>query len=216
MPVTGASASRATSSSRWPRRPISSATTRSGPRRPTAPMPQPCWPGSPRTPSKAKIASGIFQMPARTPAMTAMTAATLDNISGGRFVLGLGISGPQVVEGWHGQPFDRPLERTREYVEIVRKALARETLTYDGEFYKLPRPGGPGQAAEADHPARAGPDPDLPRGDRAQEHGARRRDRRRLAADDLRPRPHRRVQACAWRRALASQGGRSTTSTSRR
>ncbi len=94
---------------------------------------------------KAKVASGIFQMPARTPAMTAMTAATLDNISVGRFVLGLGISGPQVVEGWHGQPFDRPLKRTREYVEIVRKALARETLSYDGEIYKLPRPGGPGK-----------------------------------------------------------------------
>ena len=94
---------------------------------------------------RAKIASGIFQMPARTPAMTAMTAATLDNISGGRFMLGLGISGPQVVEGWHGQPFDKPIRRSREYVEIVRKALARETLTYDGEFYKLPRPGGPGK-----------------------------------------------------------------------
>jgi F420-dependent oxidoreductase-like protein len=94
---------------------------------------------------KAKIASGIFQMPARTPAMTAMTAATLDNISGGRMVLGLGISGPQVVEGWHGQPFDKPLKRTREYVAVVRKALARETLTYDGEFYALPRPGGPGK-----------------------------------------------------------------------
>jgi F420-dependent oxidoreductase-like protein len=94
---------------------------------------------------RAKIASGIFQMPARTPAMTAMTAATLDNISNGRFILGLGISGPQVVEGWHGQPFDKPLARSREYVEIVRKALARETLTYDGEFYKLPRPGGPGK-----------------------------------------------------------------------
>jgi F420-dependent oxidoreductase-like protein len=93
----------------------------------------------------AKIASGIFQMPARTPAMTAMTAATLDNISGGRFILGLGISGPQVVEGWHGQPFDKPLARTREYVEIVRKALSRETLTYQGEFYTLPRPGGPGK-----------------------------------------------------------------------
>ena len=66
---------------------------------------------------RAKLASGIFQMPARTPAMTAMTAATLDNISGGRFKLGLGISGPQVVEGWHGQPFDRPLARTREYVD---------------------------------------------------------------------------------------------------
>jgi F420-dependent oxidoreductase-like protein len=95
--------------------------------------------------SRIRIASGIFQMPARTPTMTAMTAATLDNISGGRFVLGLGISGPQVVEGWHGQPFDRPLRRTREYVDIVRKALARETVTYDGEIYKLPRPGGPGK-----------------------------------------------------------------------
>jgi F420-dependent oxidoreductase-like protein len=94
---------------------------------------------------KAKVASGIFQMPARTPAMTAMTAATLDNISGGRFILGLGISGPQVVEGWHGQPFDKPVRRSREYVAIVRKALARETLTYDGEFYTLPRPGGPGK-----------------------------------------------------------------------
>jgi F420-dependent oxidoreductase-like protein len=95
--------------------------------------------------SRIRIASGIFQMPARTPTMTAMTAATLDNISGGRFVLGLGISGPQVVEGWHGQPFDRPLRRTREYVDIVRKALARETVTYDGEIYKLPRPGGRGK-----------------------------------------------------------------------
>src|SRR5438093_7174073 len=94
---------------------------------------------------RAKVASGIFQMPARTPAMTAMTAATLDNISGGRFVLGLGISGPQVVEGWHGQPFEKPIRRSREYVEIVRRALTRETLTYDGEFYKLPRPGGPGK-----------------------------------------------------------------------
>ena len=95
--------------------------------------------------SNIRIASGIFQMPARTPTMTAMTAATLDNISGGRFVLGLGISGPQVVEGWHGQPFDRPLRRTREYVDIVRKAIARETVTYDGEIYQLPRPGGPGK-----------------------------------------------------------------------
>jgi F420-dependent oxidoreductase-like protein len=95
--------------------------------------------------TSAKIASGIFQMPARTPAMTAMTAATLDNISAGRFVLGLGISGPQVVEGWHGQPFEKPLRRTREYVSIVRKALSRETLTYEGEFYTLPLPDGPGK-----------------------------------------------------------------------
>jgi F420-dependent oxidoreductase-like protein len=94
---------------------------------------------------KARIASGIFQMPARTPAMTAMTAATLDNISGGRMVLGLGMSGPQVVEGWHGQPFNHQLQRTREYVAVVRKALARETLKHEGEFYGLPRPGGPGK-----------------------------------------------------------------------
>jgi F420-dependent oxidoreductase-like protein len=93
----------------------------------------------------ARIASGIFQMPARTPAMTAMTAATLDNISDGRLVLGLGMSGPQVVEGWHGQAFDNQLQRTREYIAIVRKALDRETVTYDGEFYSLPRPGGPGK-----------------------------------------------------------------------
>ena len=94
---------------------------------------------------QAKIASGIFQMPARTPAMTAMTAATIDNISGGRMVLGLGMSGPQVVEGWHGQPFDHQLQRTREYVAVVRKALARETLMHEGEFYGVPRPGGPGK-----------------------------------------------------------------------
>jgi F420-dependent oxidoreductase-like protein len=93
----------------------------------------------------AKIASGIFQMPARTPAMTAMTAATIDNISSGRMVLGLGMSGPQVVEGWHGQPFDHQLQRTREYIGVVRKALARETVTFDGEYYSLPRPGGPGK-----------------------------------------------------------------------
>jgi F420-dependent oxidoreductase-like protein len=92
------------------------------------------------------LGSAIFQMPARTPAMTAMTAATLDNISGGRFRLGLGLSGPQVAEGWHGQPFDKPLRRTREYVEIVRSALAKERVTYDGEIYQLPRPGGPGKA----------------------------------------------------------------------
>jgi F420-dependent oxidoreductase-like protein len=94
---------------------------------------------------RVRIGSGIFQIPARTPTMTAMTAATLDNISGGRMLLGLGVSGPQVTEGWHGQSFDRPLKRTREYVAIVRKALARETVTFQGELYTLPRPGGPGK-----------------------------------------------------------------------
>src|SRR5256714_7348442 len=95
---------------------------------------------------RIKIGSAIFQMPARSPAMTAMTAATLDEISGGRMILGIGPSGPQVAEGWHGQPFAKQLQRTREYVEILRKALARERLEYDGEIYRLPLPDGQGKA----------------------------------------------------------------------
>jgi F420-dependent oxidoreductase-like protein len=95
---------------------------------------------------RVKIGSAIFQMPARTPAMTAMTAATLDQLSNGRMLLGIGSSGPQVAEGWHGQPFAQQLQRTREYVEILRKALARERLEYDGELYTLPLPNGPGKA----------------------------------------------------------------------
>jgi F420-dependent oxidoreductase-like protein len=95
---------------------------------------------------RIKIGSAIFQMPARSPAMTAMTAATLDNLSGGRLLLGIGSSGPQVAEGWHGQRFARQLQRTREYVAIVRKALARERLEYEGEEYTLPLPDGPGKA----------------------------------------------------------------------
>ena len=95
---------------------------------------------------RIKIGSAIFQMPARSPAMTAMTAATLDQLSDGRMLLGIGTSGPQVAEGWHGQRFGKQLQRTREYVEIVRKALARERLEFDGETYKLPLPDGPGKA----------------------------------------------------------------------
>src|SRR3954469_18028159 len=95
---------------------------------------------------RIRVGSAIFQMPARTPAMTAMTAATLDHLSNGRMILGIGSSGPQVAEGWHGQPFPRQLRRTREYVEILRKALARERLEYDGEIYPLPLPDGPGKA----------------------------------------------------------------------
>ena len=87
--------------------------------------------------------------------MTAMTAATLDTLSGGRFRLGLGVSGPQVSEGWHGVRFDKPLARTREYVEIVRMALARETVRYEGKFWTLPLPDGPGKALRLTvHPAR--------------------------------------------------------------
>jgi F420-dependent oxidoreductase-like protein len=92
------------------------------------------------------LGSAIFQMPARTAAMTAMTAATLDQLSDGRFRLGLGPSGPQVSEGWHGVRFARQLRRTREYVEVVRKALARERLEYHGETIELPLPDGPGKA----------------------------------------------------------------------
>ena len=95
---------------------------------------------------RIRIGSAIFQMPGRSPAMTAMTAATLDNLSNGRMLLGIGSSGPQVAEGWHGQRFARQIQRTREYVEIVRKALARERLEYQGETYTLPLPDGPGKA----------------------------------------------------------------------
>lgn len=90
--------------------------------------------------------SAIMQIPARTPAMTAMTAATLDRITGGKFHLGLGVSGPQVSEGWHGVRFDDPLGRTREYVEIIRAAFARKNVVHDGRHFQLPLPGGPGKS----------------------------------------------------------------------
>jgi F420-dependent oxidoreductase-like protein len=93
------------------------------------------------TTSTIKVGSAIFQIPARTPANTAMTAATIDLMSGGRFLLGLGVSGPQVVEGWHGEPWGKPLGKTREYVEIVRTVLRRETLEHDGEHYQVPYAG---------------------------------------------------------------------------
>jgi F420-dependent oxidoreductase-like protein len=96
--------------------------------------------------SRIRLGSAIFQMPGRSAAMTAMTAATLDQLSGGRMILGIGSSGPQVAEGWHGQRFGRQLQRTREYVEVVRKALARERLEYRGETLELPLPDGPGKA----------------------------------------------------------------------
>jgi F420-dependent oxidoreductase-like protein len=95
--------------------------------------------------SRLTLGTNIVQMAARTPTATAMSAMTLDHLSGGRFVLGLGASGPQVVEGWYGQPYPRPLARTREYVEIVRKVVAREEpVTVDGDFFQLPLKGGTG------------------------------------------------------------------------
>jgi F420-dependent oxidoreductase-like protein len=96
--------------------------------------------------STIRLGSGIFQMPGRSPAMTAMTAATIDQLSGGRMILGIGSSGPQVAEGWHGQRFAQQLQRTREYVAVVRKALARERLEFHGETLELPLPDGPGKA----------------------------------------------------------------------
>jgi len=92
-----------------------------------------------------RLGSAIFQMPGRSPAMTAMTAASIDQLSGGRMLLGIGSSGPQVAEGWHGQRFARQLQRTREYIEVVRMALARERVEYHGETIQLPLPGGPGK-----------------------------------------------------------------------
>jgi F420-dependent oxidoreductase-like protein len=95
--------------------------------------------------SRIKLGSAIFQIPARSAAMTAMTAATIDLLSDGRMLLGLGTSGPQVAEGWHGQRFGRQLQRTREYVAVLRLALARERVEFHGETIELPLPDGPGK-----------------------------------------------------------------------
>lgn len=92
------------------------------------------------------LGSAVMQIPGRTPAMTAMTAASLDRLSGGRFRLGLGVSGPQVSEGWHGVRFGKPLGRTREYIEVVRAALGGSVVEYHGEHHTLPLPDGPGKA----------------------------------------------------------------------
>ena len=112
--------------------------------------------------SRMRLGTAIMQIAARAPAASAMAAITLDQLSQGRFVMGLGASGPQVVEGWYGQPYPKPLARTREYVEVVRKVIARqEPLAYDGEFYQLPYRGGTqlGKALKSTvHPLRA----DLP------------------------------------------------------
>lgn len=112
--------------------------------------------------SRIKLGTGIVQISARTPAATAMQAITLDHLTRGRLILGLGVSGPQVVEGWYGQPFPKPLARTREYVSIIRTILAREQpVTSDGPHYPMPYPGGMGLGRPLriiTHPLRA----DLP------------------------------------------------------
>jgi F420-dependent oxidoreductase-like protein len=102
--------------------------------------------------SRIGLGSGVMQVGARTPAMVAMTAATMRSLSGGRFILGLGASGPQVVEGWHGVPFDHPVQRIRETIEIVRAVLRGERLEYQGKVYRLPLPDGPGRALRSSAP----------------------------------------------------------------
>ena len=108
--------------------------------------------------SRIRLGTGIMQIGARTPAMIAMTALTMATLSQDRFILGLGVSGPQVMEGWHGVRFARPLQRTREVIDIVRMIAHGERLNYHGEIYQLPLPGGEGKSLIAD----AQPRPNLP------------------------------------------------------
>ena len=108
--------------------------------------------------NRIKLGTGIMQISARTPAMTAMTALSMARLSSDRFCLGLGVSGPQVVEGLHGAPFANPLRRLREYVAIVRQGIAGERITFHGDHYVLPRPGGEGKALRLSMP----PKPDIP------------------------------------------------------
>jgi F420-dependent oxidoreductase-like protein len=119
------------------------------------------WAGDALTPlaflaartSTIRLATGIAQLGARTPAMLAMSALSMQALSGGRFVLGIGASGPQVMEGWHGVAFDRPVRRTRETIEIIRTVSSGERLAYDGDVYTLPLPGGEGRAIRSLMPA---------------------------------------------------------------
>ncbi len=102
-----------------------------------------CWIGARTT--RIKLGTGIMQIAARTPACVAMTASTIDHLSGGRLILGIGVSGPQVVEGWYGQPFPKPMARTREFVALLRQMLRREgPVTFKGQHYQLPLEGGTG------------------------------------------------------------------------
>jgi F420-dependent oxidoreductase-like protein len=108
--------------------------------------------------SRIRLGTGIMQAGTRTPALIAMTAMSLAAMSGGRFILGLGVSGPQVIEGWHGIRFERPVQRLRETVEIVRRAARGERLAYKGKIYELPLPGGEGKALRS----AARPQPEIP------------------------------------------------------
>ena len=126
-------------------RPTGSGSTRSGRPRPTARTASRRSPGGARQTENVRLGTGILQMSARQPTAAAMAAMTLDHLSGGRVILGIGVSGPQVVEGWYGMPFAKPLARTREYVAIMRDIWARQgPVTADGPHYPLPLPDGTG------------------------------------------------------------------------
>ena len=162
-----------------------------------------------------KLGTAIMQMPARTPATTAATVATLDLLSGGRVLLGLGTSGPQVAEGWHGEAFGKPLTRTREYVAIVRAILARArrrssiTASTTTSRTRAPDATGLGKPLKMIAAPAARGRADLPRGDRAEERRARGRDRRRLAADLLLARAvrARRTGRCSRRASRGAAAG---------
>ena len=166
--------------------------------------------GRRRRPQRIDVGSAVMQIPARTPAMTAMTAATLDSLSGGRFRLGLGVSGPQVSEGWHGVRFDRPLGRTREYVEIVRMALRRETVELRGRALHAAAARRARARRSSSPSTRCGPEiPIYLAAVGPEEPGADRGDRRRLARPSSSPPSTRALSpgpASAAARAAAGQG----------
>ena len=139
------------------------------------------------------LMTGIVNVYSRSPALIAQTAATIDALSDGRFTLGIGSSGAQVIEGWHGVPFEKPLGRTRDTIDICRKVWSGDKVVHDGPAVTLPLPPDAGhrarQAAQVHEPGRPPRHPDRHRLDRPEQRRDDRRDRRRLAADPLRPRP---------------------------
>ncbi len=141
--------------------------------------------------SRIELGTGVVPIYIRTPSLLAMTAAGLDYVSDGRFRLGIGTSGPQVMEGFHGVPFDAPLGRTREVVEICRQVWRRERVSYEGKYYQIPLPTRPrhrpGQAATADQSSCPRPHSGHDRCLGPEERGAHRRDRRGVAAGVLLP-----------------------------
>ena len=158
---------------------------------------------------RVRLGTSLCQLSARTPTAAAMAALTMDHLSGGRFVLGLGVSGPQVVEGWYGQPFARPLARTREYIEIVRKVLARRGPGHQRRPQlpaPLPRRHRTGQAPQADRAPPAGRRADHHGGRGAQEHRPGGRDRRRLVPHLLLAPGHGRLRGLPGRGVRPARG----------